>query len=893
MPSWKKVITSGSDASLASLFVANAVTSSIFSGSRYIGASFTGSFSGSIAAPGSNTNIIYNSSGVLAGSSNFIFDGTNVGIGTTTPSSNLDIRGASDTAGQISLQLRSGNTSVNFNSNQITFGYANTALYRHAIKTRHNSDASSGNAIDFYTWLNGSATTAIGGQHVMSLNGANVGIGTTTPQSGIKLDVSGAAAIAGGTEGIRLGSIGDNSAYDNVKIYYTGYNSAVPRIYLTPRTTPGSGIVSSYFHLLNSNGNSTTSNNTIGLLVDGNVGIGTTIPDAKLTISASSGDLATFYTGTTKRLTVTTNGELSFNTNSSLGLVWSPATLRFEGQTTGVTVRPYATNYVSFTVAGVANQTANLQTWQSSGGTIYSAVNATGSFGIGTSTPITRLHVSGNTYIDGRASIATTSTAGTGLTVGGSSVFLSFGEFQQGNALYFYSSGNTFNTALAQNGNLFSIGSSVYVSSSNNVGIGTSTLENIASTTTLTINGSTGGGATSYQVGGVRVGLANGNDNYFTLQSYNSRPLSLGYNNNNTVVINTSNNVGIGTTNPIYKLHSSGIINSDGGYVNSQATFTKSYSLGNIAANTTYTLGQLDFGTVYTHHFRVRVSSYAGTKTFDFIGYQAGLSKTVSGVPYQQDRFNTLDVVLEKVVDGSNQITGVKIGIKNGYSGEDFIYSATIECLSVFSNWTALASNTTLTTFTPGVSNYVIAEAGSVGIGTTSPGTTLDIIGNVRATSFTGSFSGSVAAAGSNTQIIYNNSGVLAGSSNLVFNGSNVGIGSVSPAYPLDVNGTVRVTTLIETSTKILKENIQPYSTDINKFKKLKPVSFNWKDTKKEDIGLIAEDLNKVFPEFVSKDDGKPVGIHYGKLAAIFINVIKEQQERIEALEKQVKKLIK
>jgi hypothetical protein len=120
-----------------------------------------------------------------------------------------------------------------------------------------------------------------------------------------------------------------------------------------------------------------------------------------------------------------------------------------------------------------------------------------------------------------------------------------------------------------------------------------------------------------------------------------------------------------------------------------------------------------------------------------------------------------------------------------------------------------------------------------------------------------------------------------------------VGIGSVSPAYPLDVNGTVRVTTLIETSTKILKENIQPYSTDINKFKKLKPVSFNWKDTKKEDIGLIAEDLNKVFPEFVSKDDGKPVGIHYGKLAAIFINVIKEQQERIEVLEKQVKKLIK
>jgi hypothetical protein len=50
MPSWKKIITSGSsDASLGALFVTNAVTSSIFSGSRFIGASFTGSYTGSLS----------------------------------------------------------------------------------------------------------------------------------------------------------------------------------------------------------------------------------------------------------------------------------------------------------------------------------------------------------------------------------------------------------------------------------------------------------------------------------------------------------------------------------------------------------------------------------------------------------------------------------------------------------------------------------------------------------------------------------------------------------------------------------------------------------------------------------------------------------------------------
>jgi hypothetical protein len=98
------------------------------------------------------------------------------------------VGGAQDTAGQISLQLRSGNSNANFSSNQITLGYNNTATYRHAIKTRHNSGAVSGNAIDFYTWKQGTDTdVTIGTQHVMSLDGPNVGVGTTTPTAKLQL----------------------------------------------------------------------------------------------------------------------------------------------------------------------------------------------------------------------------------------------------------------------------------------------------------------------------------------------------------------------------------------------------------------------------------------------------------------------------------------------------------------------------------------------------------------------------------------------------------------------------------------------------------------------------------------------------------------------------------
>jgi hypothetical protein len=122
------------------------------------------------------------------GTNTAVMRSTGVGIGTTSPSANLDIKGVQDTAGQISLQLRSGNSAANFSSNQITLGYNNSATYRHAIKTRHNSGAASGNAIDFYTWRQGTDSSAtIGTQHVMSLDGANVGIGTTSPLSNLHI----------------------------------------------------------------------------------------------------------------------------------------------------------------------------------------------------------------------------------------------------------------------------------------------------------------------------------------------------------------------------------------------------------------------------------------------------------------------------------------------------------------------------------------------------------------------------------------------------------------------------------------------------------------------------------------------------------------------------------
>lgn len=89
------------------------------------------------------------------------------------------------------------------------------------------------------------------------------------------------------------------------------------------------------------------------------------------------------------------------------------------------------------------------------------------------------------------------------------------------------------------------------------------------------------------------------------------------------------------------------------------------------------------------------------------------------------------------------------------------------------------------------------------------------------------------------------------------------------------------------------KTNIEPLDGALDKVEHLRGVSFDWKANGKHDIGLVAEEVAPVVPEVVSfEQNGKDAkSVDYGRIAALLIEAIKEQQKEIKELKAQIDKL--
>ena len=84
------------------------------------------------------------------------------------------------------------------------------------------------------------------------------------------------------------------------------------------------------------------------------------------------------------------------------------------------------------------------------------------------------------------------------------------------------------------------------------------------------------------------------------------------------------------------------------------------------------------------------------------------------------------------------------------------------------------------------------------------------------------------------------------------------------------------------------KADLASYGEGFDIVRRLRPISFTWKDGGMRDVGFGAEDVEKIDPRFVTYNDkGEVEGVKYDRLSVAFVNAFKEQQAQIEALQKQ------
>ena len=94
-----------------------------------------------------------------------------------------------------------------------------------------------------------------------------------------------------------------------------------------------------------------------------------------------------------------------------------------------------------------------------------------------------------------------------------------------------------------------------------------------------------------------------------------------------------------------------------------------------------------------------------------------------------------------------------------------------------------------------------------------------------------------------------------------------------------------------------LKDEIFKISNPVEILKSLNGVNFIWNDNAPDhkkgsrDIGLIAQEVEKIIPSAVQENSEGNLSVSYGRIVPVLVEAVKKQQKAIEKLEKRIKNL--
>jgi len=352
--------------------------------------------------------------------------------------------------------------------------------------------------------------------------------------------------------------------------------------------------------------------------------------------------------------------------------------------------------------------------------------------------------------------------------------------------------------------------------------------------------------------------------------------------------INTLGNLGIGTATPTAKLELAGVsaysmlagggkignvasptldadvatkayvdsVSGSGGYWTANGTEIYSNNTGNVGIGVTSPVSKLAVaGSVQAYSislFDTAGNAVIGTPGGDLATYadNTGLFGYGDGAIYVSGNF----------VGISTTTPANKLDINTGSTAEGISLDGRV-ALTGWNGDTWLRLN----------------QSGSWGSGVYTPGS-IRLDGSLQVGS-----SGATLSVTSGGNFVYRTNVLFA-------NSTNVGIGTTTPSHKLTVVGDIEATSFIYTSDRNLKKNIKTLDNSLAKILQLRGVSFDWEKDNKSSVGLIAQEVEKIYPELVSGPEGGK-GVQYGNLVAPLIEAVKEQQKKINSLEIKVKSL--
>ena len=249
--------------------------------------------------------------------------------------------------------------------------------------------------------------------------------------------------------------------------------------------------------------------------------------------------------------------------------------------------------------------------------------------------------------------------------------------------------------------------------------------------------------------------------------------------------------------------------------------------------------------------------------------------------------------------DMSTNASGKRVGSGIRYRAEDAYGKAQLE----FTNGTTNPSatwNDTPNYSDNTITRMVIKHDGKIGMGTTSPARNLEIENSgsyvgLKIDNTDASSAWSILEKNNNMFTIFQD---VAGYHRFTIDSTgNIGIGTTNPGYKLHVYGRIKTSGITESSDVRLKKDIIQLTNALEKIIQLRGVSYQWKDPKSQNytngthLGLIAQEVNEIYPQLVDQDSEGYLSVQYSHLVPVLIEAIKELNSIILEKDSQINDL--